>query len=338
MLLLVKLSMGRNVLLYRSMIIILWISLILFVIYNTAEAENAFSNMNLYFKEKYRQMIIGVTAFGDKKLMPSWQDTCKKGWELIPDCEATPVSGVEGLEPYYIKINSDGFRDREYPLKKPDDSFRIVVLGDSFTFGWGVNIEETFTFQLEKILNEKRLEKNFEVLNFGVPGVNTEQEIEHFTKKALKYSPDLVILGFTNNDDESLKFYTLIEDYDYTTEKERLIRYNQLKDDKTLKNIGFVKQPLEELDSLSKKYGFNILLYAFSLTGYQQDFFEELEKSSDNVYFQRASFNFEARNLFLHPLDKHPSPVANRLYAEEIYNILEEYDLLEDYSFFGKHI
>ena len=66
------------------------------------------------------------------------------------------------------KINSQGMRDYEYPYQKGKDVFRIAVLGCSRTYGYGVNMEETYSKVLESMLNEKH--KKVEVLNFGVNG------------------------------------------------------------------------------------------------------------------------------------------------------------------------
>lgn len=52
-------------------------------------------------------------------------------------------------------INSKGLRDREYPLKKPDNTYRIVSLGCSRTYGYGANNNETYTTVLEQLLNQE---------------------------------------------------------------------------------------------------------------------------------------------------------------------------------------
>src|SRR3989339_352779 len=70
---------------------------------------------------------------------------------------------------YIAKANSQGLRDYEYGLKKPGNSIRIAAVGDSTTFGSGVNLEDTYVKQLEKILN-KNCSKKIEVINFGAGG------------------------------------------------------------------------------------------------------------------------------------------------------------------------
>ena len=97
-----------------------------------------------------------------------------------------------------VQINSDGLRDKEYPVER-GDAYRIAFLGDSLTFGWGVKQEETFQHLLEERLGEKSAT---EIINFGTGNYNTEQEVELFLAKGLKYRPDKVVLFYFINDAE----------------------------------------------------------------------------------------------------------------------------------------
>ncbi len=97
-----------------------------------------------------------------------------------------------------VDINSDGLRDTEYPVSKGDE-YRIIVLGDSLTFGWGVQEEETFAAIIEEDMNSVY---PTEVINFGTGNYNTEQEVNLFIEKGLKYDPDKVVLFYFINDAE----------------------------------------------------------------------------------------------------------------------------------------
>ena len=102
-----------------------------------------------------------------------------------------------------IKINSEGLRDREYPKTKDPKTFRILVLGDSFTLGLGVNIEESYPKVLETMLNQSSKgsgARTYEVINAGVDGYGTEQEYLYLQELLQRYEPDLVIVGFYSND------------------------------------------------------------------------------------------------------------------------------------------
>jgi len=101
-----------------------------------------------------------------------------------------------------VKINSKGLRDYEYDYLKPKHCYRVLVLGDSITFGWGVDFSQTYPKLLEKKLNERSPGQKFEVINSGVGNYNLRDELSYLEYEGLKYSPDLIILGFFLNDAE----------------------------------------------------------------------------------------------------------------------------------------
>jgi hypothetical protein len=102
-----------------------------------------------------------------------------------------------------VRINSDGLRDREHSKAKPADTVRIAVLGDSFSEAMHVPIEQTFWSLLERKLQECNAfpGKKVEVINFGVSGYGTAQELMTLRQKVWDYSPDLVVLAFTTYND-----------------------------------------------------------------------------------------------------------------------------------------
>ena len=99
-----------------------------------------------------------------------------------------------------VVVNSQGLHDNEYSRQKPPGTFRIVGVGDSSLFGWGVPFEDSSLKVLERRLNETSRAQTFEVINFAVPGYNTAMEAETFVARCLEYAPDLVLLNFNTND------------------------------------------------------------------------------------------------------------------------------------------
>jgi len=97
-------------------------------------------------------------------------------------------------------INSQGLHDYEYSRRKPAGTFRIVGVGDSSLFGWGVPFEESGLKVLERRLNAQSRARKFEVIDFAAPGYNTVMEAETFVQRCLDYAPDLVLLNFNTND------------------------------------------------------------------------------------------------------------------------------------------
>jgi len=96
-------------------------------------------------------------------------------------------------------INGEGFRSKkEFNYDKPPGTIRIMTLGDSFTIGYEVQQEETYSAILEKYLRSKGY--TVEVINTGVSGFGTAEELVFFQEEGLKYHPDVVILGYYEND------------------------------------------------------------------------------------------------------------------------------------------
>jgi lysophospholipase L1-like esterase len=113
-----------------------------------------------------------------------WKYDSVLGWAHEP--------GQEGIfeTPQFrtvVRINENGLRDREHSYERQGDSERILVLGDSFAWGYGVEESERFSQLLEKSLD-------VEVINAGVSGYSTDQELLWYKSEGTKYETDLVIL------------------------------------------------------------------------------------------------------------------------------------------------
>lgn len=113
------------------------------------------------------------------------------GYDLVP-------GSVAFEDNVWYRINQDGIRDRDFSLVKPSGIFRIAAVGDSVTFGFGLELVDTWPKQLEREL--QKTHPHVEVINFGVMGYNTPQEAERIRDKVLKYSPDLIIIDYSLND------------------------------------------------------------------------------------------------------------------------------------------
>ena len=114
-------------------------------------------------------------------------------YELRPDL-SVEFKGVR------ITTNAEGLRDREYDLDPTSGTVRIVGLGDSVMFGWGVPEGADFLSLIERQLNEEYPERNWEIINMAVPGYNAAMELETLIEKGLVYQPDIVTMDFLPND------------------------------------------------------------------------------------------------------------------------------------------
>lgn len=121
------------------------------------------------------------------------------GWSLRPETGAEYK--VEGGS--RVNINSHGFRDKQRLIEKPKGVFRVAVLGDSFVEAMQLGLEETFPALIEKGLWRCPAIAGLipEVLNFGVKGYGTAQELLLYRHQARLYSPNVVLLVvFPGND------------------------------------------------------------------------------------------------------------------------------------------
>jgi len=116
------------------------------------------------------------------------------GWKL----RAGASGMVTSENRQFIQINSHGFRDRERAYDKPANTLRIAVLGNSWTEALQVPLEKTYTTVLEQKVRESACfaPKQVEVLNFGVAGYSTAQELLALQQEVWNYHPDIVLLAF----------------------------------------------------------------------------------------------------------------------------------------------
>jgi lysophospholipase L1-like esterase len=98
-----------------------------------------------------------------------------------------------------VHVNSHGTRGREFPTTKPADTIRILSLGDSKTFGWGLTEAESYSGLIEKMVQQHvGTAKKVEVINAGVNAWSYAQMHTYLREFGLKFQPDIVILGDAN--------------------------------------------------------------------------------------------------------------------------------------------
>ena len=134
----------------------------------------------------------------------AWEMVASRRLELISYLE--PVPGYTLMKPgsrfewqgIPVEVNSHGLRGGEIGYENPENTFRILNLGDSVAMGWGVSAEDTYGQQLEALLNQRATGGlQYEVINAGVPGWNLENELAYLQAEGLKFRPDLVLLDLT---------------------------------------------------------------------------------------------------------------------------------------------
>lgn len=140
----------------------------------------------------------------------AWQHPSKGlGFTLVPNFEG------RGPLDLPIKTNSEGFRDDgEHSWIKPPGVVRILGLGDSFTFGWGVSLEESFLKKLEDHL-QQLTGLNIETINSGIPGWDLNHYHAYYREVGVRYSADIVLLSYFFNDAPDILQETLPADDRY---------------------------------------------------------------------------------------------------------------------------
>lgn len=116
--------------------------------------------------------------------------------EFIPNSSNNSYIGVP------VKINSLGLRDNELVFPKPGRIFRIIAVGDSITFGFGVRLENTYAKRLEARMNEQLYESpvSVEVINAGIEGVGLNYYFYILREVVSHLEPDLILIGLALND------------------------------------------------------------------------------------------------------------------------------------------
>lgn len=136
-----------------------------------------------YFAKKFPWEPYAVSDSSGRRYIPHWDGVCN----------------INGRK-YRAHTNSMGLRERELSLGKDDKIYKLLFLGDSITFGIGVEADNTFVRILENLLNMHPQAKSFATINAGVCGAFTFEEINLLKKVGIKYHPDVVVLNFYLND------------------------------------------------------------------------------------------------------------------------------------------
>jgi len=134
----------------------------------------------------------------DADYLVIFQPDEKLEWTHAPNRSVTVE--VEG-QPVLISTNGHGLRDIEYEYTKPPDTFRILVLGDSYTEAVQVNLEQAYHTILEERLNATGAEPHIEVLNGGVSAYGVTRATAWYEEEGRRYEPDLVLLAYYMGND-----------------------------------------------------------------------------------------------------------------------------------------
>ena len=128
----------------------------------------------------------------------------KYGWGYNPH-ELLKILDPDTGETYVSPANNHGWRDRDRQYDNKNNAYRILVLGDSVTYGAIVPAEKVYTRILESELQKNGY--NIEVLNIAYGGWGTDQQLEALVHEGIKYHPNLIIVQFCTNDLSDNAYY-----------------------------------------------------------------------------------------------------------------------------------
>lgn len=254
--------------------------------------------------------------------------------EFTPD--HTIISQDEWLDDVSYTINSDSLNERfDYSIEKPEKTFRIITIGDSFTMGRSVNTKDNYPETLEDLLNQnctsEDIEK-FEVINLGVGGYDLEFSIKRFEERGEKYDPDLVIWLILQNDfveiaeliipiwnkDRDHQFFKSgnFDNYEKLQEKQK----GQLQ--KQYKSEEIINYNKEAIKLINQQYSNELLIINFPFLNktYKNMVKNFSEKRQKTIHFE-INTNLYAKPNRYYP-DGHPSKIGYQLIAKDIFNYL----------------
>jgi lysophospholipase L1-like esterase len=248
--------------------------------------------------------------------------------------------------------NSKGLRDREFSYEKPSDKLRIMMLGDSFTVGWGAKFDETFPKRIERMYADRGIQA--EAINTGVGNYNTIQEVEYYLTEGYKYNPDIVVLNFTFNDAEPVPVssppttilricYSCIFVAgridsvlrEFGDKKEWTDYYLGLYgDDGQAKGWLDAKTYIAKLAAFTKAHGTKLLIASMpELHDVQHyrlqritDLVHEAADENDVPFVDLLPYvqGVPSPELWVTPPDPHPNGLAHKLFADGIFEALEK--------------
>jgi lysophospholipase L1-like esterase len=117
-------------------------------------------------------------------------------WEFIPN----KIIRGDFLAEGEYRINNQGFRGDDFSTAKPQGVIRVCCIGNSCTFGWEIPEGRTYSELLQKKLESDYPDRNFQVLNLGVPGYTSNQGLVLLKERVLDFEPDIITLSFGWND------------------------------------------------------------------------------------------------------------------------------------------
>ncbi len=226
------------------------------------------------------------------------------------------------------QTNEHGFRGADWTVAKGPSTLRVVGIGDSVMFGWGVDQAATYMSRLERMIEVPG--RTVEVLNCAVPGYNTSQEVATLGQRCLRFEPDVIVLGYCTNDwaapffvkdpargglIESSVLLSWIQERRRERARRYFDRYQGM--DKTI-------QALRDLSALARARNIPVVFFVAPDQHARPADKDALRDLARELGFVDVDVNGALRrehdlaNLVLSATDEHPNPLGHELIAKAL--------------------
>lgn len=287
-----------------------------------------------------RNNVLGVTSINPinkNDIIFSNQNTLHNFYEPKPNSKQIdkPAWMKTGIE---HEINSDSLNEvKNYSIDKDPNTFRIVTLGDSHTYGLYVEGRENWSKVLENKLNEEKcFTKNikYEVINLGMSGYDIQYAIERYKIRGTKYRPDLVI-WFVKGDD-----FTQINENMLDIKKEikkgvpgkSEVDYWKMAMTELTNKFGeerLLKENMRLINKISQYYSGNLIMMTYPGKESHMQSIGEFVKNRKSTYLFKDIPPIYIRNdLNFSPFDTHPNKEGHNLIAEDLFRYLIDNKLI----------
>lgn len=229
-----------------------------------------------------------------------------------------------------IRINSRGLRDEDFQTKAENDKRRILVLGDSFTWGVGVNASDRYTDIMEERLNQDK--DRYEVINTGVAGSGIKDFVQLFRERGKDYDPDVVVVSVASNDiwsrseidnyrsgiikeNKSIERPLSSEDRKYLNRRVMDYKKSSLRADS---NGSKLIEGLEKISSLTGNTP--VIVHGYLLNENHSSEIRTWTEKKENIFYvsQNPKFSIIPSSVYIIPYDRHYNRLGHIWMADQL--------------------
>jgi lysophospholipase L1-like esterase len=311
----------RRMIMKKKFFLLLILVQLIMIVYLFINIQNKKNNM----------LGVSITEIDNSNIVRVRNEKLKYFYEPKPDSLMTDQK--EWL-PYVAKytLNKDSLNERyDYNISKNEGIFRIVTLGDSFTFGHFVSTPDNWTELLEDHLNSgldcKKIKK-FEVINLGVYGYDTAYEVERYKRRGAKYDPDLVLwmfVVFERNLEKMMPIISKLEKDDFAYEKKGIFYYSwktaQSETANGLSRADMAEYQNETIKQLDNYYQGQLVFIGMPTAIEYSNVLKQRVIDRQKSFFMQPNINYSEKQYFLK--DGHPNKEGHRVIAQDIFNYLK---------------